>query len=72
MTKNTWEYLKMKTKNREVLQEVINSLEWAKLTIDDRLQFGLPETMAIQIREARVKGVLSEVLKKLRELKNEN
>lgn len=50
-------------------QELIEKLEWAFHTINDKLTFGLPEEQAIIRREHRIRGVLRDVIKELKELK---
>lgn len=46
--------------------DVVESLEWALMTISDQLKFGMPEELAVYRRESRVKGVLIDVVKKLK------
>lgn len=50
------------------LEKIISRLEWAYNTIEHKLTFGLPEEVAIGMRESRVKGVLMEAIEELKEL----
>jgi hypothetical protein len=56
---------------QETESDVVRLIEWALMTIRDKLQFGLPEEIAIQRREMRVKGVLVDVLKQVKELESQ-
>lgn len=48
--------------------DLIRTLNWALMTIRDKLQFGLPEEIAIQRREMRVKGALVDAIEQVEEL----
>lgn len=56
----------------EKLKDIIKLLEWGLMTIEDKLKFGLPEEVAIQRRELRVKGILEDSLEQLKEILNED
>lgn len=43
---------------KSLLLDVEEELEWARMTIKDKLKFGLPEEQAIRMREKRCNGVL--------------
>lgn len=49
----------------------LDKLEWALMTIEDQLQFGLPEDQAAKARERRVKGVLLDAVKEIKRLEGE-
>lgn len=48
--------------------KLLDKLEWAYDTLESKLQFGLPEEIAIKRREVRVKQVLKEAVKEIKEL----
>ena len=50
----------------------LEKLEWAYHTVKEQLKFGLPEEEAIKRREARIRGVLKDAIKEVRELEQEN
>jgi hypothetical protein len=50
------------------MKESIELLEWGYMTLKDKLQFGLPEEEAIKAREKRVRGVLKDAIKRLKEI----
>jgi hypothetical protein len=50
------------------LTEILKQLEWVELTLKEKLQFGLPEEVAIKRREQRTKGVLLNVIPEIQEL----
>lgn len=47
-------------------------LEWALMTLREKLTFGMDESEAIKRRESRVKGVLLEAVKELPLIVKEN
>ena len=49
----------------------IELLEWGYYTIKDKLQFGLPEEIAVYRRETRVKAVLKDAIKQVKEMEEE-
>ncbi len=48
------------------MDNVIEKLEWALMTIQEQLKFGLAEEDAIKMRERQVRGVLKDVIKELK------
>lgn len=56
--------------DKDLINEIIGDLNWAYMTINDQLKFGLPEEMAIRRRELRVKGVLLTSIRKMKVLEN--
>lgn len=48
--------------------DLLEELRWAKMTLDDKLKFGMPEEEAIKRRELRVKGVLLTAIPKVEKL----
>lgn len=54
--------------NKKVISNVIEQLEWAQMTLREKLQFGLPEEHAIKRREARSRGVFLSEIPRLKEL----
>lgn len=54
------------------MEEIIENLEWALMTIEDELKFGLTEELAIKRREARVRGVLKDAIKNLKKELDKN
>lgn len=58
-------------KLREAFAEVKSELEWAQMTVRDKLKFGLPEEEAIKRRESRCRGVFLTALKTIDETLNE-
>lgn len=56
---------------QKVMESVLEELNWAKMTIDDKLKFGLEEEQAIKRREMRVKGVLLTTTKAILEILEE-
>jgi hypothetical protein len=53
---------------RECIDEIKPQLEWARMTIKDKLKFGMDESQAIVRRECRVNGVLITVLEELNKI----
>ena len=49
----------------------VELLEWGYYTIKDKLQFGLPEEIAVYRRETRVKAVLKDAIKQVTEMEQE-
>jgi hypothetical protein len=49
----------------------VELLEWGYHTLKDQLKFGLPEEIAIVRREARVRGVLKDAIKQVKEMEQE-
>lgn len=54
--------------SRENLAEILDKLEWAYVTLRDKVKFGMPEDQAVYRREARARGVLCEAVKELTKL----
>lgn len=46
----------------DILVDCLKDLQWARMTIKDKLKFGMPEDQAIKFREKRVNGVLITVI----------
>ena len=46
-------------------------MEWGYYTLEDKLQFGLPEEIAVYRRETRVKAVLKDAIKQVKEMEEE-
>jgi hypothetical protein len=46
-------------------------MEWGYYTLKDKLQFGLPEEIAVYRRETRVKAVLKDAIKQVKEMEEE-
>ena len=57
------EYNKQQYLNK--IEKVLHDLRWAKMTIKDKLTFGLDEESGIKIRERRCSGVLLTSIKEL-------
>lgn len=54
--------------DKKIIEDVLEELRWARMTIKNKLKFGLPEDIAIKSRERRVNGVLITAIKKLENL----
>lgn len=50
------------------IEETLADLRWGKMTIKDKLKFGLPEDVAIKQRERRCHGVFITAISELEEL----
>lgn len=50
-----------------MLNEVKGELEWAQMTVREKLKFGLPEEIAITRREGRCRGVFLTTLESINE-----
>lgn len=57
--------------NHKVLESLLTELEWARMTVKDKLKFGMDEEQAIKSRERRCNGVLIKAIRKVKGMLNE-
>lgn len=50
------------------MSNISEKLEWALMTLKDKLTFGMDESQAVYRREARVRGVLVDAVKEVKRL----